>query len=368
MRRRAFACASLAAVWWAVAPVAQSAPPTPFAALIERLSEPGGDFGGDNLISNEQSYLHVLPAIARANVTGGAYVGVGPDQNFSYIAQIHPEVVFLIDIRRENLLLHLLFKAIFAASPTRIEYLSALTGRPPPDRLETWRGALVDRLVSYIDGTPPLAEPVARARRATLDAEIRRTGVALTAADWNTIHAFHQEFIARGLSLVFQVRGQGVRDYYPSLRELLRETDRTGRQACFLAADASYEVVRSLETRDLVIPVVGDVSGPKAMRGIAAEMKTRRLTLSGFYISNVEFYLFRAGTFPDYVENLKLFPRDARSLMIRSVFPGGFPGRIPSSVPGYYSTSLVQPVSTMLADLAAGKYRSYADMIYASGS
>src|SRR6185503_4496484 len=85
--------------------------PTTFAALVQQLSEPGGDFGGDNLISNEQSYLRVLPALARAGATGGAYVGVGPDQNFSYIAQVKPSVAYIIDIRRDNLLLHLLFKA-----------------------------------------------------------------------------------------------------------------------------------------------------------------------------------------------------------------------------------------------------------------
>src|SRR6185295_11717101 len=109
----------------------QTARPPSFAALIERLSEPGGDFGGDNLISNEQSYLRVLPALDQARVTGGAYLGVGPDQNFSYIAAIKPDVAFIIDIRRDNLLLHLLFKAIFAAAPTRVEYLCLLTGRAP---------------------------------------------------------------------------------------------------------------------------------------------------------------------------------------------------------------------------------------------
>src|SRR5262245_24158580 len=70
-----------------------------FASLVARLSEPGGDFGGDNLISNEQSYLHVMNTLEQTRVTGGAYLGVGPDQNFSYIGQIKPAVAFLIDIR-----------------------------------------------------------------------------------------------------------------------------------------------------------------------------------------------------------------------------------------------------------------------------
>jgi hypothetical protein len=346
------------------AQVAKSA--TPFAALIDRLSEPGGDFGGDNLISNEQSYLHVMPVLEGRHVTGGAYLGVGPDQNFSYIAQVRPAVVFIIDIRRDNLLLHLLFKALFAMAPTRAEYLGLLTGRAPPDRPATWTGAAVERLIAYIDGTRPSGEPALLALRARVEAEIRRTGVVLSAADIATIAAFHRAFIDRGLSLVFQVRGQPVRDYYPSLRDLLRETDPRGRQLSYLASDAAFDVVRSLETRDLVVPVVGDVSGPKALRAIGAAMRERGQALSAFYISNVEFYLYRDGSFPAFVENLKSLPRDDRSTMIRSVFPGGFPGRPPYNVPGYYSTSLVQPLGVMLSDLSAGKYRSYADLVYAS--
>ena len=103
-----------------------------FSAQVAALSEPAGYFDTDNLISNERSYLDVVPDLKKRGVKGGAYVGVGPDQNFSYIAAVRPEVVFIVDVRRDNLLLHLLFKALFAASRTRVEYLALLTGRPPP--------------------------------------------------------------------------------------------------------------------------------------------------------------------------------------------------------------------------------------------
>src|SRR4030095_5831246 len=80
-----------------------------FAQQIHELSEPGGSFDTDNLSSNERSYLHILPALRQVR-GGGAYIGVGPDQNFSYIAAARPSIAFLIDVRRDNLLLHLLFK------------------------------------------------------------------------------------------------------------------------------------------------------------------------------------------------------------------------------------------------------------------
>ena len=103
--------------------VAGQAAQAPFASLVEQLSEPGGEFDTDNLISNEQSYLHVVPALEQAGLAGGVYIGVGPDQNFSYIARIRPAEAFIVDIRRDNLLLHLLFKAIFVTTKNRVEYL-----------------------------------------------------------------------------------------------------------------------------------------------------------------------------------------------------------------------------------------------------
>src|SRR5215207_7700196 len=80
-----------------------------FAALVARLSEPGGYFDTDNLISNESSYLHAVGRLRALRGAGptGAYVGVGPDQNFSYIAAARPKVAFIVDIRRDNLLQHL---------------------------------------------------------------------------------------------------------------------------------------------------------------------------------------------------------------------------------------------------------------------
>src|SRR5689334_13818903 len=99
--------------------VVDAAPQSAFAARIERLSEPAGEFDTDNLISNEQSYLDIVPALKAPGMSGGVYIGVGPDQNFSYIAALRPSIAFIIDIRRDNLLLHLLFKALFTEARNR---------------------------------------------------------------------------------------------------------------------------------------------------------------------------------------------------------------------------------------------------------
>jgi hypothetical protein len=180
------------------------------------------------------------------------------------------------------------------------------------------------------------------------------------------IAAFHRPFIEDGLSLIFSARGRVPAPYYPTLRMLLAETDGAGHQRAFLAHEAGYQFLRELQARDRVVPVVGDVSGPRAMAAIAREITARGTTLSAFYISNVEQYLFQDGRFPAFVQNLERFPKTPRSTMIRSVFPSGFRGYLPQASPDTYSTSLTQPLGLMLSDLAAGKYRGYADLVVAS--
>jgi hypothetical protein len=339
--------------------VGQVQTPVSFASRIAQLSERGGFFDTDNLISNERSYLHVVPALRDSGASGGAYIGVGPDQNFSYIAQMKPAIAFIVDLRRDNLLLHLLFKALFSMSDTRVEYLSLLFGRPMPASPGEWRNADLDKILAYVDGTR-LGDPALTELRARVDEKIRTFGVPLSDADFATINRFHRRFVAAGLPLKFQTTGRAPQSYYPTYRDLLLETDRQGRRWNFLASEDDFQFVRSLERRDLVIPVVGDLAGPSALAEIARLMASRGDRLSAFYASNVEFYLFSDGKFPRFVENLERLPRSNRSLIIRSVF-GGFG----QSTPGYYSSSLVQPVEQLLQGYAAGNFHSYPELAVA---
>ena len=337
----------------------QAAPnqaPSSFAAEIAALSEPGGYFDTDNLSSNEQSYLQVLPELEKRNVRGGAYIGVGPDQNFTYIAAVRPSIAFIIDIRRDNLLLHLLFKALFAQSRTRIEYLAQLTGRPVPADVEPWRTAAIDRLIAYVDTTA--ASPSVEALRRKLDEAIAGTGVTLSADERNTVDRFHRRFIADGLSLRFQSAGRAPQEYNPTFRDLLRDRDAAGRQASYLANEDAFQFVKGLQSRDLVIPVTGDLSGTTAMPAIARALAARHERVSAFYASNVEFYLFGAGAFGAFAANLGRLPHAPNSVLIRSFF-----GRWAfSSRPGDASVSKLQAIDELLHEYAAGHIRQYADL------
>ena len=332
-----------------------------FAGLVARLSEPGGFFDSDNLISNEATYLHVLGAMRRLGVSGGAYIGVGPDQNFSYIAQVRPAVAYLIDIRRDNLLQHLWFKALFANARNRLEYLCLLFAREPPEDVTGWTGEDIDEIVEYLDVMPPDAavfEDVHRRVRTT----IASFGVPLDSTDYATIRRFHETFQRAGLDLRFTSRGRATRSYYPTYRMLLLETDLEGNRASYLADEERFRVVRQLEADNRVIPVVGDLAGDHALAAIGREVERRGLVVSAFYTSNVEYYLMLDRSFDRFAATVSsALPWNDTSVIIRSYFGRGWPH--PQNIRGYYATQLVERMETFVEQQAAGGYASYADLV-----
>jgi hypothetical protein len=340
-------------------PPRATAQTTDFARLAARLSEPGGYFDTDNLVSNETSYLHVLGALRARRVHGGAYIGVGPEQNFAYIAEIDPAVAILIDIRRDNALLHLLFKAMFEAAPTRVEYLGLLFGRPLPPDLAAWRTKDLASILAYVDRTPQDTALHARQHRALM-ARVARFGIPLGDSDRTTLRRFHDEFAREGLDLTFTSAGRIARRNYPTVRRLYAETDLEGHAGGYLATDERYQRVRRLQVANRVIPVIGDLAGDKAMPAIGAWLRETRRTVSAFYVSNVEMYLFRAGTFAGFARNVRTLPADANSVIIRSWFNRG--DGLPTTRPGHFSTQLLQPFTRFLA-LTASDSTSYGTIV-----
>jgi hypothetical protein len=335
---------------------APSAAANGFAEQIAALSEAEGYFDTDNLISNEQGYLSVLPDIERAALRGGAYIGVGPDQNFSYIAAARPEVAFIIDVRRDNLLLHLLFKALFSLARTRVEYLALLCGRAAPADVEPWRAKSIEALTGYVDAAAVPDRAATDALRARVTAKVRSFGVALSADDLQTLDRFHRRFIDAALGLRFQSLGRPPQGHYPTFRQLLLEVDGAGRQRNYLASEDAFQFVKTLQARDRVIPVVGNLSGATAMISIGRWLRDHNERLAIFYASNVEFYLFREGGFSRFVDNLSQMPHADRALIIRSVFGGG--GGF-----GGGSVSQTQAVPELLDGFSRGRYRQYWELV-----
>jgi len=343
---------------------------TAFAALIRRLSGEGAYFDTDNLISNETSYLHVAARLRALRGPRLAYVGVGPDQNFSYVAALRPEAAFILDIRRDNLLHHLLLKALMEASPTRADYLAALFGRPrPPARLRGESEPLA-ALLDWVEATP--SEPVSGGTAGTRDgglpadlrARIEGFGIDLSEEDLATIGRFHGEFVANGPGLRFRSHGRAPRWYYPTYRELLLERDEEGRQASYLAREEDYRFVRALQEADGIVPVVGDFAGPHALRAIGEEVGRRGLRVGAFYTSNVEFYLDRQQGFERYAASVATLPAAPGGVIVRSYFHRG--RRHAETRPGYASTQLLQPIAAFVRAWRSGGIPSYRALVHGS--
>jgi hypothetical protein len=254
--------------------------------LIEALSEPAGTFSlSDNLVSNEPG---VAENVRWLRPSGGVYIGVGPEQNFSYIARLRPTMAFIIDIRRENLNLHLLYKALFALSTDRADFVSRLFSRPRPAGLGSTASA--EEIFTRFTVVPPSSEQYTR--NATLVREWLLTthGFPLSETDLAWIDRVFKAFYADGP----EIRFWGSRDAdaeQPSYRRLMTARDALGRSRSFLATEDGFRFVKDLHSRNMIVPVVGDFGGPSAIRRVADYVRTHGDAVQAFYGSNVGVYL-----------------------------------------------------------------------------
>ena len=340
-----------------------TSPESLYGKTFLRLSEPAGYFPSENVVSNETSYLHVLDAMRREGVKGGAYVGVGPDQNFSYIAAIRPEVAFMFDIRRDAMIEHQLFKAVFAMSRNRLEYLCILLAKPVPASVAAWQDSSITSIVRFIDTTNASVE-FAKSSEVDIESRVRRFGIPLSDNDIGVLALYRSAFIRFGLDVQYSSLNGTMMSSMPAWRDLLVEVDRAGHQLNYLAADSLFQVVKKMEAENRIIPVTGNAGGAIALRRLGDEIRARGMVVSAIYISNVEQYLWRDGLFNAFAENVKALPRNEKSVMIRSLFGGrGYGGWHPLLVAGYNSTQVLQSMDAFVTEFDAGRIRSYNELL-----
>jgi hypothetical protein len=295
-----------------------------FWRLSSDLSEPDGSFRSDNLVSNEVWFQYVIPDLIKAARPSGVYLGVGPEQNFTYIAAVKPSIAFIIDIRRANLDLHLLYKALFELSSTRADFVSRLFSRPRPDGLdERSTAAEIFDAFSHVNRDQALRDETFRAIKLQL-AEKHR--FALSNDEWSAIASTLDVFATFGPSIHYLSTGTdtygGAR--IPTYAELMTSTDEDGLSHSYLNREESFQSIKDLERRNLIVPVVGDFAGPKTIRAVGSYMRERGATVSAFYLSNVELYLERELTWGSFCRNVATLPLDASSVFIRSAFDGHY--------------------------------------------
>lgn len=342
-----------------------------FWSLVTEMSEPGGYFRSDNLVSNEVTFQHVIPELQRTVGTGGVYLGVGPDQNFTYIVQLEPRIAFIVDIRRGNLLQHLLYKALIELSADRADFLSLLFSRPRP--AAATREASVTALFAAYDSVTADSAMFRRTLAAVQRRLVEEHHFALDRTDPPGLEYILLSFFDAGPALTYSF-GRGLGGYgtfgmrgMPTYGELMVQTDADGVERGYLASEASFQRLKRLHLDNRIVPIVGDFAGPKALRAVGAYLRARGATASMLYTSNVEQYLFGGDdAWKRYYDNVAAIPTDERSTFIRAVFNYG--NRDFGVRRGPRSVTMLSSVRDLLAGMGGGAVQSYWDVIRMSRS
>lgn len=295
---------------------------TEFWNLVRELSEPDGDFRSDNLVSNEIYFQTIIPDLLTTTKQDRVYLGVGPEQNFTYIAALRPRMVFIVDVRRGNLHTQLMYKALFEMSKDRAEFVSRLFSKKRPGGLTTKTSAqdLFSAFVPvetsealYKENLQAIQEHLVKTRQLPLSPD------DLKGIEWVYYHFY---WYGPGLTYSSSSGGSG-RGNFANFQSLMVADDGVGAARSFLATEDNFLYLKRLHAKNLLVPVVGNFGGPKAIRSVGAYLKARNALVSAFYLSNVEQYLQQEGIWMHFCNNVAHLPLDSSSTFIYSQNAGG---------------------------------------------
>jgi len=294
-----------------------------FWTMVEDFSEPNGFFRSDNLLSNEAGLQIIIPSIKQRVKPGGVYIGVGPEQNFTYILNLEPKLSFIVDIRRLNLLEHLMYKALFELSTDRADFVSRLFSRQRPQGLDG--NSSIEAIFDAYETAAPDNTLFERTLADVLGHLVQKHQFGLSAEDADQIRYIHAAFFRAGPNLSYTFNDS----YYqgtlgmPTYRELMLDTDGEypARNLGFLATEDRFRRIQAVQRKNLIVPLVGDFAGPKALRAVGEYLRQHSAVLSVFYTSNVEMYLFQEhDTWKRFYDNVGQIPANAASTFIRFAF------------------------------------------------
>ena len=341
--------------------------------LVTDFSEPNGFFRSDNFLSNEVEYQWVIPTLTSTLGTGGVYLGVGPEQNFSYIVALRPKLAFIVDIRRGNLHEHLLYKAFIEMSADRADFLSRLFARKRPADLAPGTNggraghvADIEQLMAAYEREAPSAELFDRNLQAAKDWLVKHHSFALSDEDLSGLEYVYKAFYDGGPDLNYSFPNGGFfrGGNFPTYADLMTETDGHGEHRSYLATEDQFRTLSELEKNNAIVPVVGNFSGPKALRAVGGYLRQHNATVSAFYTSNVEMYLFQQGDdWKKFYGNVATLPVTEKSTFIRSVSNRGVRFQFRNNAPGARASTRLNPIADLVRAYRAGRIDGYYDVI-----
>ena len=348
-----------------------------FWRLVTEFSEPNGPYPYENYVGNEVMLQRVIPAARKATKPGSVYVGVGPEQNFTYALAFKAKMAFVVDIRRQNMLELLLYKALFEMADNRADFVSQLFSRKRPAGLDAKTSA--SGLLAAYKGVRGDAK-YQQQNLQTIKRVLAKHRFMLSDEDLRTIERVHAVFYRAGPSIDYTFEATQLPPRpgigFPSFERMMIATDgdcgwpclesystppAPGRNWSFLASEENFQYVRSMQRRNLFIPLVGDFAGSGTLRGIGQYLKEHGAAVGAFYASNVEYYLDDQQQQAFY-SNVLALPTDSSSVFLR--FISGTGSVMPWWNPRFGNTSVVSRVSDLKsATRSNGRLPSYLDLL-----
>jgi hypothetical protein len=306
-----------------------------FWRMVTEFSEPNGDFPYENFVSNESTYQVALPELQQRIKPGGVYLGVAPEQNFTYVAAIRPKVAFILDIRRQNMVELLVYKALFEMSEDRASFVTRLFSRTCPATVTTSSTPQALFTACYASAADDKLR--AETLQTIKDLLLRKHQFKLTSEDVQKVELVFNVFFRGGPRMDYSFASVTPTNSAPSYYTLMTSTDGRGQNWAYLANEENYRRVREMQQKNLIVPIVGDFGGPRAIKAVARYLKEHGATVSVFYVSNVEDYL--QSNWASYRDNIAALPVDDSSVFMRfttapNTFLRSMKEGLPSTWPG----------------------------------
>jgi hypothetical protein len=291
----------------------------------------------------------IFTRLQDTKVNGGVYLGVGPEQNLSYIASIRPKMAVLFDIRRQAMVQHQIFKAIFELAPDRADFISMLFAKPRPAKLDSTTAIqpMWDAFW-YI----PTDTALARRNYDRIRDHLQKThGFTFTEYELAMMKNVYDAFIAYGPVITTNGGQNGGRQPANTFADMTGYSpDASGQPRSFMSSEDNYRYLRMLHQNNLILTVTGDFGGPKAIRAVGDWLKARGGVVSAFYVSNVEQYLFMDGKQGQFYANVATLPIDEKSVFIRPYSMRNF-----NRDGGSGTTNSLCPIAGFLRAVNAGR-------------
>jgi len=359
-----------------------------FWRLMTEYSEPWGTFRSENFVSNETSLQWVIPELARRAPTGGVYMGVAPDQNFTYITALQPAIAFIVDIRHQNAMQHLMYKALIEMSKDRADFLAKLFARAPLEGVDT--ASSVSVLFQALRKQNPDTARYRENLRAITDRLVSVHRFALSDSERTSLGCVYGAFFSQGPELNYsyssECRSPGQYGYgyggfggggqggarggfwMPTYEAMVSESDSSDKNWSYLGTESAFRALKSMEERNLIVPLTGNFAGPTTLRAVGQWAREHNAKVTTYYVSNVEQYLFQQDEAQRFYENVATLPIDSASTFIRSFAGGRFMGvdstlKLRQQSAAGRSLQLVSSIEETLKAYRDGKLASWFQVI-----